>query len=344
MLTFRTLFSGGELFGCGAVAAGWCHVDGYEIEPSIAAVACLNGFDVRVADVCGIDYAALAPVAHLHASPSCRTASIANIGATETDEDRACAAAIVRAIDAHTAQGGRSFSLENVWAYRNYEGFARILTVLHQHSYAVDYRHVNAADYGVPQTRRRLILRAVRRSWRGQVPPLHPTHRRGGDMFSAPWVGWYAAIEDMVPTLPPSAPAPWQMRRMPRELLESFVIEGTGANDNRAIQIARADMPFWTVRAITRPFDTRAYLIDGDSGHPETGAPLIRTADEPAMTIRSSRVPSHRAVVGGRWVRLTLQALGRFQTVPDTYRGLTPEINGNGVPCLLAQRLMEGLR
>ena len=29
---------------------------------------------------------------------------------------------------------------------------------------------------------------------------------------------------------------------------------------------------------------------------------------------------------------------------PDDYRGLTAEINGNGVPCLLARRIMEHVR
>jgi site-specific DNA-cytosine methylase len=85
--TFRTLCSGGELFGVGAAAAGWQHVDGYELRPDIAAVAQQNGFDVRVADICAVDYSSLVPVDHLHASPSCKTASTANTGATETPED-----------------------------------------------------------------------------------------------------------------------------------------------------------------------------------------------------------------------------------------------------------------
>jgi hypothetical protein len=55
MKTLRTLFSGGELFGVGAGHAGYRHLDGYEISPTIAAVACLNGFDVRVADVCAAE-------------------------------------------------------------------------------------------------------------------------------------------------------------------------------------------------------------------------------------------------------------------------------------------------
>lgn len=96
MLTYRTLCSGGELFGCGARAAGWHHADGYEWDRTIATVACANGFDVRCADVCDVRYEMLVPVQHLHASPSCKTASQANTGATETSEDQSVADAIER--------------------------------------------------------------------------------------------------------------------------------------------------------------------------------------------------------------------------------------------------------
>jgi len=57
MLTFRTLLSGGELFGVGARQAGYAHIDGYEISDKIAAVAQRNGFDVCAADICTVDYA-----------------------------------------------------------------------------------------------------------------------------------------------------------------------------------------------------------------------------------------------------------------------------------------------
>lgn len=58
-LTYGTLFSGGELFGCGAQRAGWQHVYGFEIDDNIASVARLNGFDVHTADVCAVDYTTL---------------------------------------------------------------------------------------------------------------------------------------------------------------------------------------------------------------------------------------------------------------------------------------------
>ena len=119
MPTLRTLFSGGELFGVGAQQAGYTHADGYELEPKIAAVAQLNGFDVRVADVCAVDYAALPTVNHLHASPSCKNASNANQKGVdengdplprETEQDLACADAVCRAIAAH--QGKRTLLID----------------------------------------------------------------------------------------------------------------------------------------------------------------------------------------------------------------------------------------
>lgn len=453
MHTFRTLFSGGELFGVGAQQAGYTHLDGYELEPKIAAVARLNGFDVRVADVCSVDYAALPPADHLHASPSCKNASAANQPGTdesgeklprETAQDLACADAVARAVAAHQ---GATFTLENVWGYRMFESFDRIRAALVAAGFSYEYWHLNAADYGVPQTRKRLILIARRGLCHIQRP--HPTHRQGGDMFHPAWVGWYAAIQDILHTLPPTQPARWQLARLPQAIRESLLI-GAGGYDGAVVsraecepaftmthggesgstgntaqlraylvqsmntgqqwgdgtrdaeaptfsivtnhkpshmpkayivgggntQLAQIDSharrdsePMYTVAASDGARKTAAaYLLDGDNASPQSGEPTLRRADQPAMTMRGTRTPAHRAYVpnwepwerneqldyeqrmrrpvqqvAGRWVRMTVQALGRFQTVPDSYAGLTPEINGNGVPCLLARRIMESL-
>ena len=420
MKTFRTLCSGGELFGVGARAADWTHVDGYEIDPAIAVIARLNDFNVRVADVTRIDYARLPAVDHLHASPSCKTASQANTAGGETAGDLAVADAICRAIRAHT---GRTFSLENVWGYRKYESFDRILTTLRACGFGVHVAHVNAADFGVPQTRKRLILRAVRGIER--VPGLRPTHGKRGGILLARWNGWYAAIEDILHTLPPTKPAPWQLARMPKQIRETMLI-GAGGYDG-GIVARGADDPVFTIThggetgstgntaqlraylvqskntnqewgdgmrdgdepafsivtdpkpshapkayivgggntqlaqidSYARPADepmftvsapdgarktTAAYLLDGQTGSYGTNM-TMRPGDAPAFTMRanSNDRQAVRAYAAGRWVRMTVQALGRFQTVPDEYRGLTSEINGNGVPCELARAIMASM-
>lgn len=421
----RTLFSGGCLFDVGARAAGYTHLDGYEIDAGIAAVAQQNGFDVRVADVCDVDYASQPFANHLHVSPSCKNASQANQKGRdengdplprETPADLAAAGAVGRAIAAHQ---GETFTLENVWGYRTFESFEIIRQALREAGFSFDYWHLCAADYGVPQTRRRLILVARRGLCRIQRP--HPTHREGGDMFHPPWVGWYAAIADILHTLPPTKPAPWQEARMPKELRESTLFPSRMSHDQHGNcygpQSRGADEPAQTVATMTpgwykawlvesknsnqqygdglremhepattvvtdpkpshqpkayivasnsnpvrdgvyRPDEepahtvttnaggrVRALLIDGQTGSYGTNM-TARNGDDPAFTIRANsnaRQAVRALVPSGRWVRMTIQALGRFQTVPDDYIGLTSEINGNGVPCLLAQRIMESL-
>lgn len=346
----RTYCTGGDLFGVGAAQAGWRVVDGYEIDPRKAAVARLNGHDVRVADVTRLDMDSLSPCDHEHWSPSCKTASQANSDGGETPEDIAVAQACVRSIHAHAARGGRSWSLENVWGYRNFPHcFPPILAALTEAGFVYDFSHLNMADYGVPQTRKRLIVRAVRGRERG-VPLLNPTHRRGGDMFHLPWVGWHTAIEDLLPGLPETQPAPWQAQRLgrlydPATLSRGYLVGGGNTNMHNPTSMPRPyDEPAFTVRAGGAGSPERAYLLDGSNSSNSGAGVTLRRDDEPAMTLRAGRADTHRALFPGRWVRLNLPCLARFQTVPDSYQGLTAEINGNGVPPLFARRLMETMQ
>ncbi|MCY7286700.1 MAG: DNA cytosine methyltransferase [Cryobacterium sp.] len=95
--------------------------------------------------------------------------------------------------------------LENVHglAYRNHNAipFARLLAQLRDAGYGVAYRVLSAADYGVPQLRKRLVVYAVR----GGTPPPFPTPthsgwsetRRSVDASLAPYVTSRQAIGDL---------------------------------------------------------------------------------------------------------------------------------------------------
>lgn len=412
-MTGATLFSGGELCGVGMRQAGIDHRWGIELDPAIAGVAQANGFNVIVADVLTVDPAQMEPADCLHASPVCTRASSANQSA-ELNEEGTKEAPLDIAMGEKVAQfidvmQPRIFTLENVFAYRNFKAFKIICAALDRNGYFWDYDNLNAADYGVPQTRRRLILRAVR----GALLPNLPQPER--------WIGWYEAIEDLIPGLPESKFAPWQLERLPVELQtcligggntqkefvtsrarlatepamtiftdlknngRAFIVDqnygnpNTGGNE-RILSIKQGDEPVFTIGAGGQKREIRAWL--NDDGIPDDvkaeidtkldkvfvewqagntailvaqggydGNVVHRSIDEPSFVITANNNQQNgvRAwLSAGRVVAMTPRALARFQSVPDNYilptsNKLACTVIGNGVPCLLAEKIYRGL-
>ena len=376
--TFATLFSGGEGWGVGAVAAGLRPLWGIEHDAEIAAVANRNlGDHVQVADIVETDPQALESSEFLHASPPCPNFSNAKQGARESEQDIALGKATARFIEALLP---RVFTLENVWLYRRSTSWEIIRDTLNRCGYWFDLAHVNAADFGVPQTRKRMIVRAVRG---GMVPYLpEPEPRRG----------WYEAIEDLIPDLPESQFAPWQLARLDDTLRETVLLSQGISRDHKGgeygVTMRKGEEPVFTVTANWNMNGIRAFLVsnakteygdgirDGDepalSVTPQHGGRLrafvvgqnygspntddkrklsIRTADESIFTIEtnSNRLLTRAWLETGRIVKMVPRCLARWQTFPDSYE--LPEkstvacrIIGNAVPCLLAEKLLRQLR
>jgi len=308
--TVATLFSGGEGVGVGARAAGYRHLWGIERNADVAQIAELNGFSAIVADVQDVDPETLARPDVLHASPPCLDASGANGARIESDEGKALGRAIARYIQVLRP---RVFTLENIWFYRTFESFQTIVDALFAEGYMVDWEHLNAADFGVPQTRQRLILRAVRGSL---LPPLPPAE---------PWIGWYEAIEDLIPTLPESRFAPWQLKRLPEHLSQSALFSNQNSFDQdgncygtvyrgsrepamtirKALSNARAflvhpnaDNERFVVREASEPTFT---VLDGSHGMPRAFVVDSRNArDDGTITVRDQDAPMFTVVDGMR--------------------------------------------
>jgi DNA (cytosine-5)-methyltransferase 1 len=371
MPTFASLFSGGGGADIGALQAGYTPLWAVEYDATIAASHTRNLPDTQmiVAPVQDVDYSALPAVDWLHASPPCPNFSVAKDDAAETELDIKMARGTVRAIQ---EQQPPVFSLEQVYGYCESVSFALIVQALHALHYDVQWWHLNAADYGVPQTRRRLILVARRD---GRVVRPVATHCQGGraDMFGGllPWVGWHEAIQDIIDTLPDSEFAPWQLARLPADVRESLVFGNQKRDSNDAPDYVLSRLPMPTVttqfggrsRALLLDGQTntndcvpafavkvqtgarhaaRAVLVRSDNSKQEWGK-QFRDVDDPIASVTSGQQP--KAYVG-RIVKMTPRALARFQSFPDWYElpernALACKIIGNAVPPLLMRRVME---
>lgn len=298
-----SLFTGFGGWDIGAQAAGLELAWGVEYDPEIAAVANANlGGHVRVADILEIDPASLERVDVLHASPPCPNFSVAKRDRGETERDIAMGRKVADFIRHHQP---RIFTLENVYGYRQSESWAIIRETLAEEGYWVDMQHVNAGDFGVPQTRRRMIVRAVLGGWVPHLPPPEP------------WIGWYAAIQDILHTLPPSQFAPWQIKRLPPEIVD-YIAQVQGENSG----ILEKDAPAPTV-----PAKYRAMLVGGANTSDAQAAPGVGVSgiDEPTMTVNSSNSDSRwRALLvngqgaGNEWSEIFQEADRPVNTITAT--------------------------
>ena len=292
MITFADGFSGFGGVQIAARMAGFTPLWAIEKDPAIAEVHRINlDGTLLTADMLTVDPRGL-PTPHVqHWSPPCINASLAKKDGEETELDRLFAGQIIRFTEAHRPP---VVTLENVFNYRNFQAFQGgklcegLVPALMRLGYQVRWWHVNFADYGVPQLRKRLIMVAAR----GFVPQLPPaTHQEPGQglsqlsMFSQfpNWIGWYAAIEDLLPTLPESEFAPWQLARLPTQYQDLLV--GNQQRDG-VISHAHAAKPAMTVT--TSGLKYRAFLMGGAGNtnfadaKPGNG---VRYANEPAGTV-----------------------------------------------------------
>lgn len=366
-----TLFSGFDGVGIGMQAAGLSHAWGIEYDDQIASVARLNGFNTHTLNILDADPALFEPVDVLHASPPCPNFSVAKAGAEETPNDIALARKVADFIEVIRP---KHFTLENVYQYCHSQSWQIISNCLYACGYWSDMQHVNFADYSVPQTRQRMIVRAVHN---GFVPYLPKAET---------WKGWYQAIEDLIPTLPPSEFAPWQLARLPEGIQETIIVSNqndapTGV-ENRAPRYYNHSEPCGPVLATTNQrwrafisdshiyrirdanrFDNqpsmeiseysplypqpRAFITPGDNASNNT----IRYEDEPTVTVGNTNRAgnSPRAWLShGRVVKMTPRALARFQSFPDWYKlpekpALACKGIGNAVPPKGMEIIYKGL-
>lgn len=306
--TFASLFTGGGGCDIGAMQAGLTPIWGIEYDPDIAAVAASNlNHRIVVADILECDPHDFERVDVLHASPPCPNFSTAKTGAEETEQDIALAHKVAAF---YTVLQPRIATLENVYGYRKSESFRIIVQALHDAGYHVRWWHLNAADYAVPQTRKRLILIASRDFIPQRPPATHrdPSTITEGQMSlfgqSLPsWIGWYEAIEDLIPQLPDSQFANWQMERLPDELRTMLLSQGI-SHDHHGEDYGKAsgreqEEASFTITGNSNMTGARAVIVGGANTSQEQAAPGVGVSEEkePARNVNASNARAWRAFI-----------------------------------------------
>ena len=255
-------------------------------------------------------------------SPSCINFSKAKEKGEETGFDISAVAAVVRHIEYLRP---KSVVVENVDAYEGSVSYNTIFNGLRNLGYHVKKYNLNAANYGTPQTRKRLYIIAVR-SDVGQVPAIPPTHAEFpqptlfGDALK-PWVGWLEAVLDLIPDRPCYIPywdtdeklqwniwenqelrpaktrerglAEWHTLRV-KEAIARKKLEGLfdyiidGKNAGREISIKAGDRPCWTLvgSANSEAHWPRAFMVTTQ----EFSMKEARQGSKPSTTVTGQRI------------------------------------------------------
>lgn len=316
MLTFGSYMSGMGMMDAGALEAGFALVFAVELDPSnpkatktSMAISDMHERNLPTEylmrwDVTRLDPAWLPAVTWFHTSPVCKEFSLAKAKGAEGEMDRKVAEASAAYIVTHRPE---FVSVENVWAYRKSASWSIIQQALLDEGYGVRVEHVNMADYGVPQTRKRMIVLAQRGVERPSFP--NKTHEKDPtrqptlfDIALPKWVGWYEAIEDLIPTLPDSQFAPWQLERLPDNLKnDAFLISGANtiavmmesANKSGAYALLD-DAPAMTVETYRKSSLPRAPLLNHNKTEWSDGN---RNGDKPAHSVTGEANVRTRALL-----------------------------------------------
>lgn len=245
--------------------------------------------------------------------------------------------------------------MENVAEMKN--GFDQaytddILLRLHEEGYTVTYAVLNAADYGVPQRRRRAFFIANRNGTQFNLPiPTHSKEGNDGALFP---LSKHVTVWEAIGDLPSKSHIEGEDGFCEYACEPFSDFQKLMRNGNKVVvnHVARPLQPTQYERlASIQPGqgmkDLPAHLRT-KGGY--SGAYGRLTKDTVAPTI--TRWVFHPG--SGRWghpvdVRLlTIREIARIQSFPDSYEFVGSYVQragqlGNAVPPLLAQRIIESM-
>lgn len=320
---FISLFSGVGGSAFGAKAAGYELVGAVEFDKKIADLYYENHRSMVLSqDVKDVDPTLFnvdrSKTLTVQLSPPCTEYSSANCYPDLTS-DRALALDNCYHILEHLNPD--RIIIENVKAYQHSEPMNRFRKWLNISGYNYIEQVVNCANTGVPQSRIRYFLMAVRRGKMVRhLPSTHSVKPPGQlNLFSSllkPWIGWYEAIKDLIPDM-----------------------QTTKLSSNQQLAL--------------RDWDLSGRLLIPTIGY-RSDLPPIYSEYRLAPTVKAMMMSDGESERKGCWriidncdVReMSVRGLARLQTFPDDmilpkHKGLACKVIGNAVPPLIMQKILQ---
>ena len=358
MIYYTSHFSGCGGSTLGAIAAGLTPISAIEFDPRIAELYQVNCGNVLVEDITQVDFKKLdiptkkernGEILIHQTSPPCQDFSRANTSANRSSDRANVLGATYEFYELYEPE---FVVLENVPDYAKAKVYQEFELFLINKGYRILKGKFNAADYGVPQTRERFLSIAITKDF--DIPQIISTHGKQADLFTKPWIGWYEAIADLIPTLPDSHLTPKQKEAVIAH--ENLLIDF--ANSTGGYKSRKQYEPIWTINASVGEHNAypRALLIER-IGYRDN--PSVRRLSEPCWTIRATLGDDKKggnrnkvidAILDNATVKsVTTPALARLQSFPGSYKwsgkaAVDTKGIGNSVAPLLMQRICEAIK
>lgn len=344
--TVIDLFCGAGGLSLGFQNAGFSILHGYDSwQPAVATYAANFAHQVLPAEI--NDATELPPADVLIGGPPCQGFSSA--GLRRGDDDRNTLITVFAGLVAQNRP--RAFVFENVEGFLT-GGHGRfvfeLLTPLVQVGYRIHLRKINAANYGVPQHRKRVIA-VGGLGWDPSFPKAtHSAYGAPGAHLASRCLPPTPTLADALAGLPPAKPA--HTRRI---CGDDHVFTPLSSDDSARAKLL---MPGWCMRDLPQElwhpsYHRRAYrrVMDGTPserrGGPPAGLRRLR-GDEPSKAITGGAMSEFLHPTENR--SLTVRECARLQTFPDDFRFVGSfrdiiQLIGNAVPPLFAERIALNL-
>ena len=326
MIYYSTHFSGCGGSTIGAMSALLKPISAIEFDPRIAELYQTNCGDVLIEDIAKVNFRNLniptkkdrnGDILVHQTSPPCQDFSVVNVA---TNKDSVRANILSATHEFYSLYEPEFIVLENVPGYSKSKVYLDFEAFLIDKGYRLGKGIYNAADYGVPQSRKRFLSIAVADGF--DFPAIIPEYGKAINgqinLFRKNWIGWHEAICDLIPHFTESQITPRQKDAVAPYGDSMVLVERIGYRDKPKVKTPLE--PCWTIRAAL-----------GDDGHNGNRSKIIDI------------------VCGDTCKSLSTHALARIQSFPDSYKwsgksAVDVRGIGNSIPPLLMQRICQAIK